>query len=88
MVDVVGSVDRHRERRRSWQQHWLGEDPLVPTEAAKLFAHVAYDIRNNLFHGHKIYDDSGDREVLEHLWPVIGDVLSRIERPLLTSRLP
>lgn len=83
VVDMVGLDDPQPERRERWRRHWLGESVLDEEEAARLFAHVAYDIRNNVFHGQKLYDDTEDREVVEHLWPVLATVLADLERPTL-----
>lgn len=79
VADMVGLDDPRPERRERWRRHWLGEAVLEPDDAARHFAHVAYDIRNNVFHGQKLYDDHDDRQVVEHLWPVLAAVLSRIE---------
>jgi hypothetical protein len=79
VVDVVGLNDRHPERREQWRQHWLEEVTLEPADAAALFAHVAHDIRNNVFHGQKLYDDVADRKVVEHLWPLLAAIVDRIE---------
>lgn len=85
VADVVGLDDLRPERRERWRQHWLGEAVLEPADAARHFAHVAYDIRNNVFHGQKLYDDSDDRQVVEHLWPLLAAVLGRIEHLRLAS---
>ena len=85
VIDMVGPDDRYRERREGWPQHWLGELELEPGEAAELFAHVAHDIRNNVFHGQKLYDDTEDRHVIEHLWPLLAAVIANTERAILIA---
>jgi hypothetical protein len=40
-------------------------------------------IRNNVFHGVKVYDDAEDLELLQQVNPVLMDIIGRCEEELL-----
>lgn len=66
----LGRLTADLSRRRRPQ------DQVLADQAAELFNRV----RNNLFHGGKLYDDREDLELLEAVNPVVSDVLATCER--------
>jgi hypothetical protein len=48
---------------------------------AQRLAGVLYCVRNNLFHGKKLYDDADDRELLALLNPILMAILAKLLSP-------
>jgi hypothetical protein len=54
---------------------WLGQLKLKPRWIAGKTAEMINHVRNNLFHGAKAPDDEADRDLLEHVNPILLSVL-------------
>ena len=57
--------------------HYKQGPILPPSELAETMAELLNKIRNNLFHGEKMYDDKEDPALLELVNPVLTDILRR-----------
>ena len=49
-------------------------------QRAEYFAELLNKIRNNLFHGDKVYDDANDRELIKHTVYILRDFV-KLEIP-------
>lgn len=74
---------RHPELRRKFSRlatHYT-QSPILPRqELVQNVAELFNKIRNNLFHGVKVYDDAEDVRLLELVNLVLRDVLGKCER--------
>jgi hypothetical protein len=67
--DLYSKVSRH-----------YGEGPRMPDdEHVKAIAELLNKVRNNVFHGVKVYDDAEDLELLRKVNPVLLAVLDECE---------
>ena len=56
--------------------HVLGSQSVGATQLAQGIAVLLIQVRNNLFHGNKVYRESTDLEVLNRAVPIVRSVLS------------
>ncbi len=73
-----GNLDLRAKFKR-FAEHWATGQRLDEDELIKTFGEIINKIRNNVFHGVKIYDDRDDVAVLKLINPILRDVLRRCE---------
>ena len=76
---IIDAGEDLREKFRRLSDHYLRNHPLSSEEKVEIVAELLNRIRNNLFHGHKIYDDQEDISLLELVNPLLFDVLQICE---------
>jgi hypothetical protein len=64
---------------RRLSAHYLSGAPLAATEAVDALAELLNRIRNNVFHGIKVYDSREDLELLNLVNPLLQQILVRCE---------
>ncbi len=64
IVDAFNDTAEEQFRRLS--RCWGGEWKIDQIKHARYVAHLLCRIRNNVFHGYKVYEDDSDILVLEH----------------------
>lgn len=74
----TGNQDLHRQFTKL-SKHYLASEPMQDDELVKTLAEFLNKVRNNLFHGAKVYDDQEDRELLERVNPVLLAILEESE---------
>lgn len=62
-------------RRERFDRFASAYDELSDDEKVKTVAEIVNQVRNNLFHGRKLYDDRQDRELLELVNPLIASII-------------
>lgn len=78
---IVETYGRQKERRRElFDKFACAYDDLTDEKRVEALAEIINQVRNNLFHGRKLYDDREDRELLELVNPVITSILTSIEK--------
>jgi hypothetical protein len=70
---------RLREMFRQLSGHLSGRATLPPESVAASVAELFNQIRNNLFHGRKLYDDREDIKLLTEINPVLCNILEGCE---------
>lgn len=76
---ILFSGDREiKESRNRLKEHWIGNSDLDDHVEIESMALLLNQIRNNLFHGGKVYDDQGDLELLQHVNPILETILVKI----------
>jgi hypothetical protein len=77
IIDVKGKLNRiFNDLSRDLN----GEIDLTERQRAEYFAELLNKIRNNLFHGDKVYDDANDRELIRHTVYILRDFV-KLEIP-------
>ncbi len=66
-----------KSKFKAFAEHFSGGTKLPPALLVEYTAELVNKVRNNLFHGLKIYDDREDLQVLELLTPLLSDILAR-----------
>jgi len=61
-------------------RYYTAGQPIPDDEHVKALAELLNKIRNNVFHGVKVYDDKEDLELLRNVNPVLLAVLNESER--------
>ena len=67
------------ERRNNFDRFACEYDELSDSKKLDTIAEILNQVRNNLFHGRKVYDDKQDRELLELVNPLMRSILRKIE---------
>lgn len=70
-------LQKHGKRFR---RKVLGQGTCSPIEFAESTAEILNKVRNNLFHGVKVYDDAEDRALLESATPLLLTIVATCER--------
>ncbi len=60
-------------------RHYTSKEAMPDDEFVKALAELLNRIRNNVFHGAKVYDDKEDLELLKNVNPVLLAVLNECE---------
>ncbi len=60
-------------------EHFTGRGRILSSDLVKAVGELLNTIRNNVFHGVKVYDDAADVALLESLNPVLEAILARCE---------
>jgi hypothetical protein len=68
-----------RERFARLSRHYTAGEPMQDDELAMAVAELLNKIRNNVFHGGKVYDDREDLDLLRNVNPVVVAVLEEAE---------
>jgi hypothetical protein len=68
-----------RQHFTNLSRHYAGQARLSPELLVSYTAELLNKIRNNLFHGRKIYDDREDLALLELVTPLLSDILALAE---------
>jgi hypothetical protein len=66
---------RQRESFDALSQHFLKLRDLDSYEVLETMAELLNKIRNNVFHGNKVYDDADDRDLLDLVNPLLESIL-------------
>lgn len=74
---VVDGIQRFCRRFRG---KVLGRLTCSPEEFGEAVAEILNKVRNNLFHGSKMYDDANDRALLELVTPLLLTIVAKAER--------
>lgn len=61
-------------------RHYTAGEPMQDDEHVRAIAELLNKVRNNVFHGAKVYDDREDLELLRNVNPVLLAVLEESER--------
>lgn len=61
-------------------RYYVDSVPIPDDERVKATAELLNKMRNNVFHGIKVYDDKDDMELLEHVNPILLAILQETER--------
>jgi len=76
ILDVHGHSPRHlRQLFDTLARVWSGKAARKPRWVAGATAEMVNHIRNNMFHGLKAPDDTGDRDLLERVTPMLIRIL-------------
>jgi hypothetical protein len=76
ILDVHAWAPEHlRQDFEELAQVWSGQAKRKPRRIASLAAEMVNHIRNNMFHGLKLPDDSADRELLDRVNAILLGVL-------------
>ncbi len=78
IVDTGNPELRHRFSRLA--RHYAGQETLGDDELVCTLAELLNRVRNNAFHGGKVYDDRDDIELLGLVNPVLMTVLEEAEK--------
>jgi hypothetical protein len=70
IIDVKGSLAK---KFNDLSRDLKGEINLTERQRAEYFAELFNKIRNNLFHGDKVYNDAEDRELIKHTVYILRD---------------
>jgi hypothetical protein len=68
-----------REHFRQLSQYYLDNKPLSAEDLVVYVAELLNKIRNNLFHGVKVYDDASDSALLQEVNPVLTSIINQCE---------
>jgi hypothetical protein len=68
-----------REHCRQLSQHYLENKPLSDEDLVVYVAELLNKIRNNLFHGVKVYDDASDSALLQEVNPILTSIINQCE---------
>lgn len=60
-------------------QHYLGASPLSAENLVVYVAELLNKIRNNVFHGVKVYDDASDSDLLREINPILTSIINQCE---------
>ena len=66
-------------------RHYTSKEAMPDDEFVKALAELLNKIRNNVFHGAKVYDDKEDLELLKNVNPVLLEVLKECEMEALAN---
>lgn len=69
-----------QEHCRRFRSKVLRQGTCSPVEFAESTAEILNKVRNNLFHGEKVYDDAEDRKLLEFATPLLLTIVAMCER--------
>ena len=69
-----------REHCKRFRRKVLGQETCSPVEFAESTAEILNKVRNNLFHGEKVYDDAEDRKLLEFATPLLLNIVATCEQ--------
>ena len=69
-----------QEHCKRFRRKVLGQGTCASAEFAESTAEILNKVRNNLFHGEKVYDDAEDRKLLEFATPLLLTVVATCER--------
>jgi len=73
-----------REKFEKFAGHYGGTTQLPENELVEILGEILNKIRNNAFHGVKIYDAADDIAVLKLVNPILVQVLRRCEAQVLS----
>lgn len=76
---IIDAGEELREKFEKLSNHYLRNQPLDAEEKVEIVAELLNKIRNNLFHGHKVYDDREDISLLGMVNPLLFEILQRCE---------
>lgn len=76
---VVDAGKRLRPLFSKLADHYNEGLPLVDDEKLEIVGELLNKIRNNVFHGIKVYDQQEDIELLELINPLLQEILQRCE---------
>lgn len=76
---VIVDGQQIQEHCRKFRGKVLGQRDCSATDFAVATAEILNKVRNNLFHGAKVYDDAEDRKLLELVTPLLLAIVSTIE---------
>jgi len=79
VVETWGRGGQRMCRRQEFDKFACTYDELTDLEKLHTIAEILNQVRNNLFHGRKLYDDKQDRELLELVNPLMKSILRNIE---------
>ena len=85
---IVDGSPRLQEHCKKFRRKVLEQGTCSPTEFAESTAWILNQIRNNLFHGEKVYDDAEDRKLLESATPLLLAIVASCERRVAHSSQP
>jgi hypothetical protein len=74
---VDGPIQEHCRR---FKGAVLGTSTCTDEPLAEATAEILNKVRNNLFHGNKIYDETDDRELLNLVTPLLMTIVATCER--------
>ena len=83
IIDTGSQELRHRFKRLA--DHYSGGSRISDELRVEAVAELLNKVRNNLFHGDKVYDDHEDIDLLRLVNPIIESVLARCEASHLTA---
>lgn len=77
---IVDSGDpEFRDRMTRLAKHYRNDVPMLDADRVRAVGEMLNRIRNNIFHGIKIYDDREDLELLRQVNPLLLEILTRCE---------
>lgn len=85
---IVDGPQRLQEHCKRFRRKTLGQGTCSAEEFAESTAEILNKVRNNLFHGEKVYDDATDRDLLQSATPLLLAIISACERLKGTRRHP
>ena len=77
IVDTGNAKLRDYFKRLS--QHYLAGSPLSAESLVIYVAELFNKVRNNPFHGVKVYDDESDRNLLREINPILTSIINQCE---------
>jgi hypothetical protein len=78
--NIVEAYGHQKVRRRQlFYEYAVAYDDLPNSKKVETLAEIINQVRNNLFHGRKVYDDVKDRELLELVNPLLRSILVGVE---------
>ena len=60
-------------------KHYTEEEEILQEELVETFAEILNKVRNNVFHGTKVYDDHEDIRLLESMNPIFAEIIGKCE---------
>ena len=85
---IVDSNERLRPQLTKLSAHYLQNEDLDDKKHVTFLAGLFNRIRNNVFHGGKIYDDKEDIALLTVITPLLQEILWRCEPLDRNTRVP
>lgn len=76
ILDALGELQKKFSKLSA---HYVKNEPIDEEQLVKIVAELLNRIRNNLFHGRKIYDDKEDIELLGLVNPLLFTILLKCE---------
>lgn len=68
-----------RKRFEDLSEHFLGRSGLDSGKVVEITAELLNKIRNNVFHGIKVYDDTDDQDLLNLINPLLESIIISTE---------
>lgn len=79
VVEAYGREQQRKYRRQKFDRFACAYEELTDSEKLDIIAEILNQVRNNLFHGRKLYADRQDLELLELVNPLMKSILKKIE---------